>query len=159
MKFVFKLLLCFNLISFAYNVFAIPPSDYEFHNFNEGVKLSKVENKPLFLLFGFEKCPACYMLYNKAFKDSKLKEYLKNNFILVYVSTLGENEPNIYELPNGSLFTNKQLTKYYKIETVSAWIWMNPQGNILDSDKGGDTTPREFFVHGEKVLSKFHSNR
>jgi len=159
MRIIFKFHLYFNIFLFSNIVYAIPPSDYEFHNFNEGIKLSKVENKPLFLLFGFEKCPACYMLYNKAFKDNKLKEYLKNNFILVYVSTLGENEPNIYELPNGSSYTNKQLIKFYKIETVPAWIWMSPQGNILDSDKGGDTTPREFFMHGEKVLNKFQVNK
>ena len=146
------------LYVFIYNNCAIagPPPEYEFNNLNDGFKLSKDYNKPVFLLFGFNKCPACNMLYSRAFKDNKLKEYLKNNFILVYVSTLGENEPELYHLPSG-IVTNKELIKLYKIDSVPAWLWLTPAAQILDSDKGGDTVPREFYLHGDKALKKFNN--
>lgn len=153
-----KLILIASFIVITNNVIAAPPAEYEFSNYNDGIKISKDLNKPIFILFGFNKCPACNLLYNRAFKDVKLKEYLKNNFALVYVSTLGENEPEIYQLPSGETVSNKELIKFYKIETVPAWMWISPNGQILDYDKGGDTVPREFYVHGDKALKKFKKN-
>jgi len=154
MKLFIKFLFLLSFVSFSHIIWAIPPTEYEFKNFNDGLKISQNTNKPIFLLFGFNKCTACNMLYNRAFKDTKLKEYLKSNFVLVYVSILDENEPDFYQLSNGTSMTNKEFVKFFKVESVPIWIWLLPSGQILASDKGGNTVPREFYMIGDKALKK-----
>jgi thioredoxin-related protein len=133
-----------------------PPPEWGFLNFREGMTVSKTENKPIFILFGFQKCPACNMLYSRAFSDKKLRDFYKNNFVLIYVSIFGENEEENYVINDQSMLTNKQLINHFKIETVPAWHWMTNSGIILGSDKGGDTTVREFYFKAENNLKKFN---
>ena len=131
---------------------AAPPVDWGFVNIKEGFKRAHDENKPIFILFGFENCPWCKVLYRNALSDSELRDFYRKEFVLVYMSTLGEKEDPVYRLPGGLELSAKEITKTWKVYPVPSWRWLRPDGTLIAADSNARTTVREFRFKGEDAL-------
>ena len=131
---------------------AAPPPEWGFINIKDGFKKARDENKPIFVLFGFENCPWCKVLYRSAFSDTELREYYRKEFVLVYMSTRGENEEPLYKLPDGQELSAAQITKAWNVYPTPSWRWLRPDGSVIAMDNNARTTPREFRLKAENVL-------
>ena len=60
-------------------------------SYEEGMVLSKIEKKKVFLHFYADWCGFCRKMANTTFKDSSLINYLNENFMLIRVNT--DREP------------------------------------------------------------------
>jgi uncharacterized protein YyaL (SSP411 family) len=63
----------------------------KWRSYEEGMVLSKIEKKMVFLHFYADWCGFCRKMANTTFKDSTLINYLNDNFIPIRVNT--DNEP------------------------------------------------------------------
>jgi thioredoxin-related protein len=151
MKKIFCFLLA-GLLLCEVPAFAAPPPEWGFVNIKEGFKRAQEEHKPVFILFGFENCPWCKVLYRSAFADSELRDFYRKEFVLVYMSTLGENEEKTYKLPDGQELSAKEITKSWKVYPVPSWRWLRPDGSLIGTDSNARTTAREFRFKGENAL-------
>lgn len=138
---------------------AAPPPEWGFVNIKDGFKKAREENKPVFMLFGFENCPWCKVLYRSAFSDTELREFYRKEFVLVYMSTRGENEEPSYKLPDGQEMSAAQITKAWKVYPVPSWRWLRPDGSVIAMDNNARTTPREFRFKAENALKAFAQSK
>ena len=63
----------------------------KWRSYEEGMALSKVEKKKVFLHFYADWCGFCRKMANTTFKDSTLINYLNNNYMPIMVNT--DREP------------------------------------------------------------------
>jgi len=83
-------LLILSLVLFIASV--APAADsITWHSYKEGMVLSKIEKKKVFLHFYADWCGFCRKMANTTFKDPALINYLNDNFMPVRVNT--DREP------------------------------------------------------------------
>ena len=72
---------------------AVPASEgINWRSYEEGMALSKIEKKKVFLHFYANWCGFCRKMANTTFKDSALIDYLNENFMPIRVDTDQEPE-------------------------------------------------------------------
>ena len=84
---ILSLLLCGTVVDTASASDSIKWRSYE-----EGMVLSKIEKKAVFLHFYADWCGFCRKMANSTFKDAALIEYLNDNFMPIRVNTDKEPE-------------------------------------------------------------------
>jgi len=70
---------------------ALASESINWHSYEEGMVLSKIEKKKVFLHFYADWCGFCRKMANTTFKDSSLINYLNDNFMPIMVNT--DREP------------------------------------------------------------------
>ncbi len=79
-------------------------SSIDWQPYKEGLKLAKIQNKPVFLYFHADWCKYCKKLKTTTFTDKAVLNYLSDNFISITIDTEKErdlaNEWGIKGLPN-----------------------------------------------------------
>jgi len=83
------------LLSLSFVIFfaaTVPASEtINWHSYEEGMVLSKIEKKKVFLHFYADWCGFCRKMANTTFKDATLINYLNDNFMPIMVNT--DKEP------------------------------------------------------------------
>jgi thioredoxin-related protein len=83
-------ILALSLILFAPGVVSASDS-INWRSYEEGMALSKIEKKKVFLHFYADWCGFCRKMANTTFKDTSLINYLNDNFMPIMVNT--DREP------------------------------------------------------------------
>lgn len=139
---------------FSAGAFAAPPAEWGFQKLPAAMDAAKTTGKPMFVLFGFETCGGCKMLYRGALSDADLRQAFQKNFVLAYVDTEGYGEPPGFELGDEILSHAELVTKLKGTPTPS-WVFLTPSHIRLHGNRGGRTPPRELMRDGEIALEKF----
>jgi thioredoxin-related protein len=150
----FRVLLAWLLMLCSFVTLAAPPAEWQFKTWPEAMAQAKQEKKPLFVLFGFENCPYCRVLYRGGMNDSVVMTKYQESLALAYVDTLSYAKDAPFVLPNGSQITHQQLLKLYKAYPTPSWVFLSESGEVLLSGSGGRTTSREFLRDLENILRK-----
>lgn len=133
---------------------ARPPAEWPFKPWNEAVAVAKAEKKPLFVLFGYESCEWCRVLYRGGMNDPDVLSKYRSSLVLTYVDTEATSEDARFVLPEGTSFSLKDLLDRYRVYPVPSWVYLSETGVLLNSDRGGRTTSRELLRDIEIALSK-----
>lgn len=132
-----------------------PPPEWGFVNLREGQERARQEQKPMFILFGFDNCPWCKVFYRNTLSDADLRQEFQRDFVLVYMSTLAEREEASYLLPDGRTLAPKEIVKDWKVYPVPSWRWVQADGRVLVSDNNAKTTVREMRLKAQAALAQF----
>ena len=106
------------------------------HSYEEGMVLSKIEQKKVFLHFYADWCGFCRKMANTTFKDSLLINFLNDNFMPIMVNT--DREPQtagnygVSGLPTTVFLTEKGEP----IVTVPGYIATDPLMSMLKEING-----------------------
>lgn len=114
-------------------VMAEPPINYPFIAFDEGLRLAKENNKPLFVYFGRFGCAWCDEVNKKTFVDTELRELYIQNYVLVYVDA--ESGKRL-RLPSGERITEANLGVRYKVFGTPMFLYLDSTGKELASIPG-----------------------
>ena len=105
-------------------------------SYEEGMVLSKIEKKKVFLHFYADWCGFCRKMANTTFKDSSLINYLNENYMPIMVNT--DREPQtagsygVAGLPTTVFLTEKGEPIY----TVPGYIATDPLMSMLKEISG-----------------------
>lgn len=93
-----------------------PDTKVQWMDYDQGMEKAKKKNKPVLLFFGADWCAYCNKMKAVTFQDSKVSDYINENFIPVYVDADQKKElVSLYEvrgLPT-SWFLNATGDKLY----------------------------------------------
>ena len=84
------------------------------YSFEEGLYISKKENKPMFVFISSPNCPFCAKMRSDVLSDPEVFNYIKNNYIPVYID-VGKEESPI------KVFAYPAFVVIYKEKIVDAW--------------------------------------
>lgn len=135
--------------------FAGPPASWPFKPWDEAVSASKVQKKPLLVLFGYDDCKWCHVLYRGGMNDDEVLARYSANLVLTYVDTKTTAAETRFRLPDGSSVPLKELLKLYRAYPVPSWVYLAANGTVLHSNRLGTTTARELLKDMEVALSKW----
>ena len=83
------------------------------YRYEEGLQVAKEENKPMFIFISSPTCPFCIKMKEDVFSDPEVMNYLKTNFVPVYIDASKEKPPfNVFSYPtfvivhNGSVINS-----------------------------------------------------
>ena len=107
---------------------ASPPKGYSFVAFDEGLRLAKEQNKPVFLYFGRFGCAWCDQVNKQTFVDPALRELYSRNYVLVYVDA--ESGKRL-RLPSGERITEADLGVRYKAFATPLFLFLEPDGKEI----------------------------
>ena len=79
-------------LSIGHAGIAVPSDSINWRSFDEGMVLSRIEKKTVFLHFYADWCGFCRKMANTTFKDPDLVRYLNENFMPIMVNTDREPE-------------------------------------------------------------------
>ena len=128
---------CLGLMLAASVAFAEPPKDYPFVSFDQGLRLAREQNRPIFLYFGRFGCGWCDMTNKQAFSDPALRKLYTQNYVLVYVDA--ESGKRL-RLPSGERITEAALGVRYKAFATPLFMFMEPDGKEIARIPGVKTT-------------------
>ncbi len=103
------------LIFFSLNANSANKSfDSDWYSFEEGLKISKEENKPMFVFVASPNCPFCAKMRDEVLSDPEVFEYIKKNFVPVYVDVSKDKTPI-------KVFAYPAFVVIYNEKIVDAW--------------------------------------
>lgn len=143
-----RLLCGLGLLLVAYAAFAEPPKDYPFVSFDQGLRLARAQNRPIFLYFGRFGCGWCDMTNKQAFSDPALRKLYTQNYVLVYVDSESGRR---LQLPSGERITEAALGVRYKAFTTPLFMFMEPDGKEIARIPGIQTTQN--FLDFDRFMS------
>jgi thioredoxin-related protein len=117
-------------------VLAAPPEQYDFLPFDQALKQSAQDNKPLFLYFGRYGCNTCRKMHKEVFSNPALRQSLSEQFVLAYVDTESGNR---ILLPNGERTTEMQFASRNRIIGTPTFIYFSEDQKPLFTKAGFQT--------------------
>lgn len=106
----------------------------------QALKKSKLEKKPIFLDISASWCGPCKLLKRNTFSDEKVGAYFNKNFINVAVDGERGEGPGLAQLLN--------------IEGYPSLFILDNSGKVLTASVGYQD-PKEFLAFGESGFNKF----
>lgn len=128
---------CLGFMLMAGVAFADPPQGYPFVSFDQGLRLAREQNRPIFLYFGRFGCGWCDMTNKQAFSDPGLRKLYTQNYVLIYVDA--ESGKRL-RLPSGERITEADLGVRYKAFATPLFMYMEPDGKEIARIPGVKTT-------------------
>jgi thioredoxin-related protein len=125
--------LFFLLLLVSGSVLAEAPPNYPFVAFDQGLRLAKEQNKPIFVYFGRFGCAWCDEVNKKTFIDPDLRKLYIKDFVLVYVDS--ESGKRL-KLPSGERITEANLGVRYKAFGTPMFLFLDENGKQLASIPG-----------------------
>ena len=84
------------------------------YSFEEGLRISKKENKPMFVFISSPNCPFCAKVRDEVLSDHEVEEYIKKNYVPVYIDVGKEKSPiRVFAYPAFVIIYNDKI--------VDAW--------------------------------------
>ena len=142
---------CLGLMLAASVAFAEPPQGYPFVSFDQGLRLAREQNRPIFLYFGRFGCGWCDMTNKQAFSDPALRKLYTQNYVLIYVDA--ESGKRL-RLPSGERITEADLGVRYKAFATPLFMFMEPDGKEIARIPGVKTT--QDFLDYDRFMSGGH---
>ena len=114
------------------------PEGWAFLEYNEALKVAKQQGKPVFVYYGFNKCPYCVYANKHTFSSEELRRTYSSRYVLAYFDIRGNREDAI-QLADGSRMPRGDAIKHLKASPVPAWAFLDPQGREVLARRGSRT--------------------
>ncbi len=114
------------------------PDGWNFVEYNEALKVARQQGKPVFVYYGFNKCPYCVYVNKHTFSSEELRRAYSSRYVLAYFDIRGNREDPI-QLANGSSMPRGDAIKHLKASPVPAWAFLDPQGREVLARRGSRT--------------------
>lgn len=108
-------------------------------SWEDALKRSKEEGKPIFLDISASWCGPCKMMKSRTFSNIDVGEFYNTNFINVMVD--GEKGEGI------------DLARKYKIRGYPTLIFVDVNGNVIDKT-AGYRNPNQFIELGKQIIQQ-----
>ena len=119
------------------------PDGWNFLEYNEALKVAKQQGKPVFVYYGFNKCPYCVYANKHTFSSEELHRTYTSRYVLAYFDIRGNREDPI-QLVDGSSMPRGDAIKHLKGSPVPAWAFLDPQGREVLARRGSRTKVNAF---------------
>jgi thioredoxin-related protein len=106
-------------------------------NFDQLEELAKKEKKLLFVYFHNKHCGACRIVEREAFVAKEVAFFFNKNFIPVKIDSEQDEGP--------------YLSKRYKINSFPTYLFISPDGQIVDNQEG-TLKPKDIIELGNEAL-------
>ena len=117
----------------------VEPENIDWHMYDEGLQLSKSNNKPVMIDFYFDGCSWCDELDKNTYSDSRVIEKAKS-FISIKVDT---HETDAYNGP--------ALASQYNIQGCPTIVFLDTQGSEVNR-VGGYEDANQFLADMDEAL-------
>ena len=114
------------------------PDGWNFLEYNEALKVAKQQGKPVFVYYGFNKCPYCVYANKHTFSSEELRRTYSGRYVLAYFDIRGNREDMI-QLADGGSMPRGDAIKHLKASPVPAWAFLDSQGRELLARRGSRT--------------------
>lgn len=141
------------LVLLAFSAHASPPDHWGFIDLDAAMVKAREQNKPVFLLFGFQNCPWCEHMYRTSMRDDELREQLQRRTVLAYFDTRARSRDTLVNLPEGGQVTSGEFIKRFHAYPTPSWLYLSPTGEILGGSRDARKTARELKDELEQVLA------
>jgi thioredoxin-related protein len=133
--------------------FSKPPAEWQFQDWNAAVAAAERTRKPLFVLFGFEKCPYCDHLYRHGMNSAQLRSRFQSDAVLAYYDTMARKPDERVVLPGGATMSHADFIKRFRAYPTPSWMFVSPKGQVLRANRGSKSTDRELLRDLEAALA------
>jgi thioredoxin-related protein len=141
------------LLLAASAVYCKPPAEWQFQDWNAAVAAAEKTNKPLFVLFGFEKCPYCDYLYRHGMNSPEVRTRFQAGAVLAYYDTMARKPDEAVVLPGGSTMSHAEFIKRFRAYPTPSWMFLSAKGNVLEANRGSKSTGRELLRDLDAALA------
>ena len=117
-----------------------PPAEWRFQEWNAAVATALRDNKPLFVLFGFEQCPYCDHLYRHGMDNADVRTKYQASVVLTYYDTLAHKPDDPVALPGGATMSHAQFIKQFRAYPTPSWVFLSTNGTVLQANRGSKST-------------------
>ena len=107
---------------------AEPPAGYDFHRYDEGLRLAAADNRPVFVYFGRYGCGFCDKTNKESFSDTAVNKAYTDHYVLVYVNS--ESMDRLV-LPSGERITEMQLGERMNTLGTPVFFFLEPDGKEI----------------------------
>ncbi|PAF43277.1 thioredoxin fold domain-containing protein [Helicobacter sp. 11S02629-2] len=90
----------------------------------------KIDNKPIFLVFGQTGCYYCAMLRSDINKDDFLKNYLKANFSPYYINIRHDKKHNVSYLKLNNI-SSRDYARLYNLTGTPMIVFVSEEGKTI----------------------------
>jgi thioredoxin-related protein len=132
---------------------AKPPAEWQFQEWNAAAATAARTNKPLFVLFGFEECPYCEVLYRQGMASAELRTRYQASVVLTYYDTRAHGPDDVVRLPGGATMTHAQFIKSFRAYPTPSWVFLSAKGAVLQANRGSKSTSRQLLRDLEAALA------
>jgi len=95
-------------------------SKIKWYDYTSGLEIAESRNKPIYLMFHSDSCSYCKLMDEKTFSDSKVVDYLNENFISVRV--------------NGD--KSRKIASLYKVRAYPASFFLKSNSDVIGQKLG-----------------------
>jgi thioredoxin-related protein len=120
--------------------FGKPPAEWQFQDWNAAVAAAEKTNKPLFVLFGFEKCPYCDYLYRNGMSSPEVRTRFQTGAVLAYYDTMARKPDEAVVLPGGAAMSHAAFIKQFRAYPTPSWMFLSAKGTVLKANRGSKST-------------------
>ena len=128
------------------------PEGWKFLEYNEALKVAKQQGKPIFVYYGFNKCPYCVYANKHTFSSEELHKTYTDHYVLAYFDIRGNREDMI-NLVDGTTMKRGDAIKHLKASPVPAWAFLDSQGREILARRGSRTKVLAFKQFDTYVFS------
>jgi thioredoxin-related protein len=114
------------------------PEGWAFQEYNQALKTARQQGKPVFVYYGFNKCPYCVYANKHTFSSEELRKTYSGRYVLAYFDIRGNADDPI-TLADGSQMRRADAIKHLKASPVPAWAFLDSQGKELLARRGSRT--------------------
>ena len=114
------------------------PEGWNFLEYNAALRVAKQRGKPVFVYYGFNKCPYCIYANKHTFSSEELRKTYSAHYVLAYFDIRG-NPDDMMDLPEGGSMRRADAIKHLKGSPVPAWAFIDPQGREVLARRGSRT--------------------
>lgn len=107
---------------------ADPPKHYPFVAYDEALRVSKRDNKPMFVYFGRFGCAWCDQMNKTTFADPGIRDMLIRHYTLVYVDS--ESGKRL-RLPSGERITEAELGTRFRALVSPVFMFLEADGKEI----------------------------
>ena len=148
-----RLLLSALLLLVVPSAFSKPPAEWQFQDWKVAVAAAERNNKPMFVLFGFDECPYCDYLYRHGMDSSEARSKYQANVVLTYYDTKAHRADERVVLPGGATMSHDQFIKNFRAYPTPSWVFLSAKGTVLQANRGSKSTSRELLRELEAALA------
>lgn len=134
---------------------ADPPANYPFHAYDDGLKLARETQKPIFLYFGRYGCGWCDKTNKEAFSRAELRQAYKKDFVLIYVDAEGGKR---LTLPSGERITEMELGTRFKAFATPLFAYLKPDGELIFKISGIQSA-QDFMRYRRYVIDRHYQKQ
>jgi thioredoxin-related protein len=141
------------LLLVASAVHSKPPAEWQFQDWNAAVAAAEKSNKPLFVLFGFEKCPYCDHLYRNGMNNADVRLRFQAGAVLAYYDTMARKPDDPVVLPGGATMRHADFIKQFRAYPTPSWMFLSAKGKVLEANRGSKSTGRDLLRDLDAALA------